>query len=237
MDVGRLDQIGLELAARRTRGESIGAYLCDVCVDVTGMSGAGIMLMADGQHRGMVGASNSVARTVEELQFTTGEGPCVDACRDRRPALEPDLAQPVSPRWPAFSGPAVKAGVRSIFGIPLDNGGLCVGALDLYGDQPGGLTPHQLDDAVTLARVLADAVITMQADAAPGTVAPELQPALRYQAIVHQAAGMVSARLGLSLDDALVRLRAYAYARDQSIHEIARDIVNRSFDFDSATLT
>jgi GAF domain-containing protein len=234
---GRLDAITEQLSSLRIAGRDIGTYLCDMCAEVTGMAGAGIMLMTDGQHRGMVGASDPTAHLVEELQFTMGEGPCVDAWHERQPVLEPDLAAPATSRWPGFTQPAVDAGVRSIFGIPLDNGGLCVGALDLYDHRPGSMSDRQLDDAVAMGRVVADAVITMQADAEPGTVADGLQPALRYQAVVHQAVGMLSARLDITVDEALVRLRAYSYAQDRSIRDVSRSIVNRTFDFRSTSLT
>src|SRR3977135_4038530 len=73
--------------------------LCEVCRDVTGMTGAGIMLMAGEVPRGSVCTTNEVSALVEELQFELGEGPCVDAHHQGRPVLEPDLAAPVVPRW------------------------------------------------------------------------------------------------------------------------------------------
>lgn len=36
---------------------------------------------------------------IEDLQYTLGEGPCVDAYRLDMAVLEPDLADPVVPRW------------------------------------------------------------------------------------------------------------------------------------------
>ena len=37
--------------------------------------------------------------------------------RDDRPVVEPHLAHPSAPRWPAFSPPALEAGVRGVFGF------------------------------------------------------------------------------------------------------------------------
>jgi len=72
------------------------ARLCDVCAEITVMSGAGIMLMSDDVPLGSVCATNEVSRIIEDLQFTLGEGPCVDAYNTGRPVLEPDLADPAS---------------------------------------------------------------------------------------------------------------------------------------------
>ncbi len=92
--------------------------LCDVCAEVTCMSGAGIMLMAGDLPRGSVCTTNPVSELIEQLQYDLGEGPCVDAYHDDRPVLEPNLATPAVVRWVAFAGPAVDAGARAVFGFP-----------------------------------------------------------------------------------------------------------------------
>src|SRR5882724_3043815 len=114
--------------------------LCEVCAAVTGMSGAGIMLMSDDVPRGSICTTNEVSALIEQLQYDLGEGPCVDAYRTDQPVLEPDLVDPHTRRWPAFSGPAVDAGVRAIFGFPLQVGAVRLGALNLYRERLGVLT-------------------------------------------------------------------------------------------------
>src|SRR5580693_3112198 len=112
----------LSLLAARGEDESGTARLCDVCAEVSDMSGAGIMLMSDDIPMGSVCTSNAVSMLIEELQFTLGEGPCVDAYTFRRVVLEPDLASPQIPRWLAFAPPALDAGVRAVFGFPIHVG-------------------------------------------------------------------------------------------------------------------
>ena len=106
--------------------------LCGVGAEVTDASDAGIMLMSGDVPRGSVCTTNEVSCLIERLQYTLGEGPCVDAYRQDRPVLEPDLAHPSTPRWLAFSPPAVEAGVRAVFGFPLQVGAVRLGALNLY---------------------------------------------------------------------------------------------------------
>lgn len=72
-----------------------------VCAEVTGLTGAGVMLISTDLPRGSVAASDEVSRQLERLQFELGEGPCVEAFRTDRPVLEPDLANPAVTRWPA----------------------------------------------------------------------------------------------------------------------------------------
>ncbi len=206
--------------------------LGEVCADVTGMNGAGIMLMSGDVSLGSVCTTNEVSDLIEQLQFGLGEGPCVDAYLQDRPVLEPDLAKPSAPRWPAFAGPAVEAGVRAIFGFPLHVGAVRLGALNLYRDQPGPLTDEQYADALVMADVAADALIVLQADAPPGELATELEAAADFQYVVHQASGMVAAQLDVSVGQALIRLRAHAFGNDWALADVAQDVVARKLRFD-----
>ena len=206
--------------------------LCRVCAEVTGVSGAGIMLASDDGSRGSVCTTDKVSALVEELQFELGEGPCIDACQQDRPVLEPDLAAPVTPRWLAFTGPAVDAGVGAIFGFPLHIGAVRLGALNLYCERPGSLTDEQHLDALVMADVAALAVLMMQANAPAGQLAVELEAGSNFQNVVHQASGMVAAQLSVSVGQALVRLRAYAFGNERPLAAVAEAVVGRSIRFD-----
>jgi len=209
--------------------------LCQVCAEVTGVSGAGIMVISGDLPRGAICTTDDVSALVEHLQFELGEGPCVDACQQDRPVLEPDLAEPATPRWLAFAGPALDAGVRAIFGFPMRVGAVRLGALNLYCDQPGPLSDEQYADALAVADVAAEAVVAMQADAEPGRLAQELEAGGDFQYVVHQASGMVSAQLDISVGQALIRLRAYAFGNDRPLTEVAEDVVGRRLRFDDRT--
>jgi GAF domain/ANTAR domain len=206
--------------------------LCEVCAEVTGMSGAGIMLMSGDVPRGSVCTTNEVSDVIEQLQYGLGEGPCVDAYHQDRPVLEPDLADPATLRWLAFAGPAVEAGVRAIFGFPLHVGAVRLGALKLYRDRPGPLTDEQHADALVMADVAAQALLVLQANAPPGKLAAELEAGADFQYVVHQASGMVAAQLEVSVGQALIRLRAYAFGNDRPLTEVAQDVVARKLRFD-----
>ena len=209
------------------------ARLCEVSAQVTGMSGAGIMLMSGDVPRGSVCTSNSVSALLEQLQYSVGEGPCVEAHREHRPVLEPDLADPRTPRWLAFTGPAVEAGVRAVFGFPLQVGAVRLGALNLYRDRPGPLTDDQHADALVMADVAAEAVLALQANAPRGSLSAALEAGADFQYVVHQASGMVAAQLDVSVGQALIRLRAHAFGNDRPLTKVAEDVVARTLRFDA----
>jgi hypothetical protein len=168
---------------------------------------------------------------IEELQYTLGEGPCIDAYQHDKPVLEPDLADPAVPRWLGFRARALTAGARAVFGFPLQVGTIRLGALNLYRDRPGALDDEQHADAVVMADVAARAVLSMQANAPPETLAAELEAGADLRFVVHQAAGMVSAQLEVSVGEALVRLRAYAFANDRLLTDVANEVVARRLRF------
>jgi hypothetical protein len=195
------------------------------------MTGAGIMLTSGDLSRGLVCATGEVSTLIEQLQFDLGEGPCMDASRLDQPVLEPDLAQPVSIRWPAFAGPALQAGVRAVFGFPLAVGAVRLGALHLYCARAGTLSDDQYADALVVAEVAAQAVLVLQASAPPGRLAAELEEGADFQYVVHQASGIVSVQLDISVGQALVRLRAYAFGNGRTLTDVARQVVDRTLRF------
>jgi GAF domain-containing protein len=202
-------------------------------MDVTATSGAAIMLRSGVVTRGSLGMTDAVSSFIEELQFMLGEGPCIDAYNLEVPIAEPDLANSAR-RWLAFTPPVFEAGVRALFAFPLHVGAVRVGSLDLYRDHSGTLSDDQHADALILADVVAQAVLTMQAKAPPDELATQLEAVMTPQNVVYQAVGMVSAQIGVSVDESLTRLKAHAFAKDCLLSELAQDVVARRLRFDAA---
>lgn len=199
--------------------------VCMAAVSLLSLSGAGISLMVDGQLRGSTGASGEGISVIQELQLELGEGPCVQAWDDDQPVLEPDLATPALVRWPLFAQAGVDAGVRAVFAYPMRLGAIRLGVLVLYRDRPGGLDTEERARGLVLAEVASQVVLAVQAGAAPDTLHELLAHEPPHWAEVHQATGMVSAQLGVAMDEAFVRLQAYAFAEHLSLREVARAVL------------
>jgi hypothetical protein len=225
----RLARILERLVAAGTSPSTPGP-LCQVAADLVAVTGAGVMVMAGGGAQASLCSTGRVAAVIEELQYTLGEGPCIDAYQTGAVVSEPDLAVPVSPRWPAFTPKVIDMGARAIFGFPVRIGAARIGALNLYRDRAGPLSGDQHADALVMADVIARTVLTFQAHTEPGSLPAEFGADIH--AAVHQAAGMVSVQLGVSVADALVRLRAHAFAADRPLTEVAREVIARTLHFD-----
>ncbi len=201
--------------------------LCKVAAEIVGVTGAGVMLMSGDLPQGSLCTTDHVSDLIEELQYTLGEGPCVDAYHGDGVVLEPDLVNPMTRRWPAFTPRASQAGVRALFAFPLRDGAARLGALNLYQDRPGPLSDDEHADALVMAEVIAHWVLDAQAAVPDGTVAKDLEAGADFHFVVHNAAGMISVQLGVSVTEALIRLRAYAFSQDLLVRDVAEDVVSR----------
>ena len=130
----------------------------------------------------------------------------------------------LAPSWVTWS---LAAGVRAVFAYPLNIGAIRIGVLVLYRNRPGGLEIEEAARALVLADVTSQIVLAVQAGAPPDRVHELLSGEPPHWAEVHQATGMVSAQLGVPMDEAFVRLRAHAFADRRSLRDVARDVVAR----------
>lgn len=203
--------------------------LCTYSATGLPVSGSGISLIIDDQHSGCLGASNDVARQIEELQFRLGEGPCLEAHRSGEAVIEPDLSR--TDRWPQFTRDALASGVGAIYALPMRIGTASFGALDVYRDSPGLLTPQMLADAQQYADLATALVLDLRAGASEG-VSALLDELFENRLVIHQATGMVAVQLDTSVTEALVAIRAHAYASDRPVADIARAIVDRTLRLD-----
>jgi hypothetical protein len=182
------------------------------------------MLMSGDVPRGSLCSTNDVSQLIEDLQYTLGEGPCLDAYQQNRVGAEPDLADPATRRWFAFTPPALQAGVRAVFGFPLRVGTVRLGALNLYREWSGPLSDDQNADALVMADVAA------RCAGRPGRSLPGRWPASWRSAPTSlrcNAAGMVSVQSGISVAEAPHPLRAFAFSHDRQLADVAQDVIDR----------
>jgi GAF domain-containing protein len=202
---------------------------CALALPVTGV---GMVLMTDAGPAGIVAASDGPAAMMEELQYTLGEGPCVDSSQTGRPVLQPDLVRSGPPRWPGFSAGALQVGIRAIFAFPLRVGAIRLGVLDLYRDLPGALADEELTEALAFADAATTILLHLQTQDLDGPEAG-LVHVIEDRAEVHQATGMVAVQADVTLAQALVLLKARAFAAERSIVALSKDVVVGTVQFTS----
>jgi hypothetical protein len=137
--------------------------LCAACVELLEVDGASISIVGDGTMQGTFGSSGQLSRTLDELQFTYGQGPCLDAVAQRRPILAPDLDGAGEVRWPALTQAMLAHGVRAVFALPVAVASTPIGALDLYRRRSGPLDDVAMTGGVWAAGLAALPLLDLMA--------------------------------------------------------------------------
>jgi hypothetical protein len=205
-------------------GQPRGDRLCAVACDVLNTPRVAVGLLT-GNYFVPVAATDDIAQSLVDQQFALGDGPAFEAARTDTPVLAPDLTAPTAgSRWPAYAPVVLHRQVRAEFAFPLRVGAARIGVLTAFGDTPTTLDPNMVADAMVLATFAADVLVGLQAGEGDQTAA--FASNFINHSEVHQAAGMVSEQLGISILDALIRLRSHAYASNTPLSVVARNVID-----------
>jgi transcriptional regulator with GAF, ATPase, and Fis domain len=224
-------------AVGELRGIEAANRLCEVCVTALGVQAAAISVVHRGNNVATLGASSAAARAYDEVQFTTGEGPCLDSVARRAPVVVIDLADPTEARWPLYRPAMLAHQIRGIYALPVMVAGECVGALDLFLDSAGHLDSERLA-AAQLAADLAQMPLRdlLDDELQSAATTPDAAHGIGIHIIarieVAQATGMLMAQLSIGPTEALLLLRAHAYATNTDATQVAREIIDRRLRFD-----
>jgi hypothetical protein len=217
--------------------------ICHAATRQAGADGAALaVLTRSSRSRELVYATDTIARQLDELQYTIGEGPCFDAYLYDSPQVYPELGNVAqTSRWPTFAADATRLGVHALFALPIPDGRRPVGVLELYRCTPGSLGAAEYASAAACAAAIARRLASnwdehvrhfgsaeKAIDAAATSGAAFGGPANVFtRTQIHVAGGMVAIQLGVNADEGVDRLRAYAYACARPVSSVAADIIAR----------
>lgn len=213
------------------------ADVCAVAVSVAQASGGWVAAASGRGPDFVMCVTDLVSEHLAEVQLMLGEGPCRDVLASGAPVLAADLGdEQSSRRWPAFTPEARQLGAAAVFVFPLVIGVIRAGVMGLYRSAPGPLASPQLGDCLLLADTATVLLLDGLGDGAgpaddgggrgprPAGQPPDLAA---HRAEIDQATGMLTVQLGVGVTEAFARLRAYAYAHDRRLADVAADIVAR----------
>ncbi|OZF47626.1 antitermination regulator [Rhodococcus sp. 14-2470-1a] len=205
------------------RGTSADEVYSAICVAATllvdGCDHASLMVVQRGQPV-TVGASDQVARTVDDIERATGEGPCLDAIEQESAQIEPDFLSPT--QWPALArGVVTRTPVRGAMGFRLLLGTKKMGALNLFSDTPGAFDGAVADRAIVIS---AFAAVTVSAIAS-GEEASTLRAGLESNREIGKAIGLLMATHDVGDDQAFEMLRKTSQDMNVKIAALARSVI------------
>jgi transcriptional regulator with GAF, ATPase, and Fis domain len=199
------------------------------CAQVLGVSAAGVLLSDQRGALRVVAASTEQTRLLELLQSQTDQGPCPQCFHTGRPVAVADLSTATAARrWPRFVAEARHIGFASVHALPMRLRTDVIGALNLFGTQPGALD----EDTIRLAQALADVatigLLQARAIRQRDTLAEQLQTALNSRVVIEQAKGVIAERRHLDMDQSFTLLRGTARTSNRRLSELAGAIVDGS---------
>jgi GAF domain-containing protein len=199
--------------------------LADRCVEVLGVSAAGLMLVAPEGDLRVVASSSEAMRLLEVFELQSQEGPCLDCYHSGEAVVNGDLAA-AGELWPRFAPVAVDAGFLSAHAFPMRLRGDTIGALNVFRSEVGTMEPALALAAQALADVATIAILQHSAMLEAQTVNEQLNHALNRRVVIEQAKGMLAERAGLDMPGAFARLRHHARNHNLLLADVAQHVID-----------
>ncbi|HLT61689.1 MAG TPA: GAF domain-containing protein [Microlunatus sp.] len=186
-----------------------------------------VVLVSDSGQRSLGGAAGRLATHREEVSVLCGEGPAIDASAQGAPVLAGDLTRrEARARWPWFTQEALGLRIAAVLSTPMRIGAITLGVVTAHCGPPAEWDPDQVARLLRIADTASYRAIDHPAGV-DGRLNPARPGNLPNSAEIHQASGMLMVQLGIPIEAALARLRAYAFAHDRPLVDVARDVIAR----------
>jgi transcriptional regulator with GAF, ATPase, and Fis domain len=189
---------------------------------VSGCDHACITTMRAGEKPVCEVSTDEVARQVSEIESESGEGPCLDAILTQSFECEPDISSGGS-AWPRFAERVVaETPVRGIVGYRILVGDRKAGALNLYSDTPGALTP----EAASVGAIMAAFASVALTAASAHESARSLRDALDSNREIGKAIGLLMATNSIGDAEAFGTLRQASSKLNMRLALVARQVID-----------
>jgi GAF domain-containing protein len=216
----------LELQELLLATDSVAQFLHQVAVlaartTAPGLS-CGLTLGSDG-NAATVASSDDLALSVDEIQYSTGTGPCLDSMRSGEVIHVVDFLGET--RWPQFTDNALAQGVRCSLSLPLAAAHGVAGALNIYAPYPDAFSPAAQQRARIFAATAAGAVAVAQRMADQAELSQDLRVALANRSIIDQAIGILMSQNRLTAEKAFDVLRRTSQNRNIKLRDVAARLI------------
>ena len=200
--------------------------LVEESVGLLDVAAAGLVLADPSGELQVLASTSEQSQLVEVLQLQAGSGPCVECYATGHAVAVEDIE--VLERWQDFKAAALSQGFRSVHAVPMRIHGRTIGAMGLFGANPGSLTAEDSAIGQALADVATISLMHERTIREAVLVNEQLQRALNSRVLIEQAKGVIAHTAGVDMDEAFNRLRKHARAHSEGLHETAGRIVDRS---------
>lgn len=175
------------------------------------------------------------ARELDEVQYRTRRGPCLDAARSDGPAYASSDDLPNEDRWPQFAAAATDFGYGAVIAtalLPANGPAQLSGALNVYSHQTRGLTSADRHSALLLATHASLALAHAHTAELAALQQLHLRRAIDTRDVIGQAKGILMNRQGITADEAFDLLRRTSQDLNIKLVDLATTLANHHADLD-----
>lgn len=193
--------------------------------EIRGCEFAGISLLHKGSDIATPAATHPVVEQADQLQYTTRQGPCLEAINVRDTYFIDDTM--VETRWPDFVASVSRLGIRSMMSCQLFTRRDVLGCLNLYST---GVRAFE-EGSARVGEVLAAHAAVALSNAQN---AETLRGAIRTRERIGEATGILMERYKLTSEQAFALLVKASQNLNTKLRDLAEEIV-RTGDFPETT--
>lgn len=234
-DVEEFAQLTRELLAADSVAEILEKVVALARDAVPGADLVSITLRtADGRFHTPV-ETDPVASELDEIQYQTSEGPCLDAARQEGPAFIHSANLAEEPAWPRFGPKAASYGFCAVLStalLPDARPPRQSGALNVYAREPGALQAVSSQVMLLLATHASLALAGTEAVSRAELQVSQLRKAIDTRDVIGQAKGILMQRRGISADEAFDILRQTSQDLNIKLAEVAKALAENHVELD-----
>jgi GAF domain-containing protein len=213
------------LVGDSTMGDTL-ARVCEATLSAVETARFAGITMAVDAHLGTYVATHPVVEEIDATQYSSGEGPCVEALSTGQVVLVRSTFEDGPYR--EFRSAARRRGILSVLALPMRTGSEMIGALNLYAEAEHAFRSVDIDDATAFASQAAFVLANARAYWDARALSENLTQAMASRAVIEQAKGIIIGVSGVSPDEAFEQLKRQSQYENVKVREIAAEIVNRA---------
>jgi len=185
----------------------------------------GITLLVDGKLKTSVFTHPEIPE-IDQAQYRTGDGPCVDAYRHGKVYSIESTLEPGP--WQEFRDSAAKHGVLSTLSLPLVTHDGPIGALNMYAETEKAFDEDDQQVGELFAAQAAFLLANAQAYWDARTLSENLEQAMISRATIEQAKGIIMTTVGCGPDEAIQVLIRQSQEQNIKVRDLAEEIVRNA---------
>ncbi|GAA3677140.1 GAF and ANTAR domain-containing protein [Lentzea roselyniae] len=188
-----------------------------------GIAGAGVTLLDEHGRKVTAAATDSLVEQLDRLQYELGEGPCLSAWEERRVFRVDDIAAEV--RWPRWTAAARGSRMRATLSAPLVAGGAALGALKVYGREPGTFGEREEYVLTMFAAQAAILMANVRSFDDARKLSDALVDQLRGRDVISMAKGILMAREHVDEGTAFAMLARASQEENKKLRDLAGTLI------------